>query len=427
MVVEIDREDQNRSNNDLLHGRVKAHKDHAGLQRLHDEGAQDSTIDRAHTTGEAGAADHRRGDDVQLVERPKGVGGRAKTGRGDDRGKACQKAHQRENLDRHPAGVDAGELGCFRIATDGKDIAAKAGPVHQDGHADTNTEKDQNRDSETMRDEEAALGDLDVVFCGIGPDDAAGPIVGIHQKDRTYDHATAECRQEIFGPDRALRKAEGLAFAAAGNDHIDHGRAADQADDPAARRTNRAIGAAAKKREGRVNRRDRFAARHEKRRAAPDQKATERDDEGRDREIGNQPAMQRANHGTHGHSEDHRDDPDRRMTKAKVLRQDMHLHHPHGDCTEAKDRTDGEIDVSGDNHQNHARRHDADRGRLDRKVPEVAGGQESAEAGFEKAEEMKADPDHRQRGDHAKKPGIKLCGVQETADRIFTTFGALAR
>jgi hypothetical protein len=57
------------------------------------------------------------------------------------------------------------------------------------------------------------------------------------------------------------------------------------------------------------------------------------------------------------------------MIKTPELRQNRSLRHADDHSSEAEDRTDGEINVAGDNDQHHARRHYGDRGGLNREVP----------------------------------------------------------
>ena len=65
--------------------------------------------------------------------------------------------------------------------------------------------------------------------------------------------------------------------------------------------------------------------------------------------------------------------------------------------------------MAGDNHQNHARGHDPDRGRLHRKVPQISRRQKRAEIVDHLAVNVKSDPDHHKRGNHAQqKPRVNF-------------------
>ena len=70
MRVEADGGHEDQAHDDVLDRRVDAQQDHARLQRLHDDRAQDGARDRADAAGERGPADDGRGDDVQLGLRP---------------------------------------------------------------------------------------------------------------------------------------------------------------------------------------------------------------------------------------------------------------------------------------------------------------------------------------------------------------------
>ena len=70
-----------QTDDDALQRRVDADQHHARLQRLHDQRAEHGAGDGADAAGERGAADDRRGDDVELVERAQRVGRRVEAGR----------------------------------------------------------------------------------------------------------------------------------------------------------------------------------------------------------------------------------------------------------------------------------------------------------------------------------------------------------
>ena len=78
-----------------------------------------------------------------------------------------QRAHQGEDFDRHPAGVDAGQLGRFGVAAHGIDVATKAGATHQDSHGDADGDQDQDRDREAVADKQAVWWNLDAFGLGI--------------------------------------------------------------------------------------------------------------------------------------------------------------------------------------------------------------------------------------------------------------------
>ena len=154
---------------------------------------------------------------------------------------------------------------------------------------------------------------------------------------------------------------------------------ATSADDPAPGRADRAVAAAAHQLEGRVHRRDGVAAGHPPGGAAPDQQAAERDDEGRNAEIGDDEALERADQQRRATKPDRqRDDPDRRIAEAEAsyAEQEFGLRTPMIMPTRPSDRADRQIDVARDDDQHHAGRHDRDRRGLHREVPQIARRQE---------------------------------------------------
>ena len=124
---------------------VQAEQHHARLERLDDQRADQRAVDRADAAGERGAADDRSGDHIKLVELSEHVGGRVEPRRIDAGGDPRQRAHQRKDENRDLLGVDAGELGGFRVAAGGVDIAAEPGAPREKGHDEAGDERDQHR------------------------------------------------------------------------------------------------------------------------------------------------------------------------------------------------------------------------------------------------------------------------------------------
>ena len=139
--------------------------------------------DGADAAGQRRAADHRRGDDVELVERAQRIGRGIEARRRDRRGDGAERAHQHEDLDRHPARIDAGQFRRFGIAAHGEDVAAEAGARGDEGHDDADAERDQHRDGDAVRDEQAAFGHGDAIGLGVVLGDAARPGIGIGDPD----------------------------------------------------------------------------------------------------------------------------------------------------------------------------------------------------------------------------------------------------
>ena len=149
--VDPDGGDQDQSQHHPLQRRRDAHQDHAALEALHDERADDRAVDGSDAAGERGAADHRRRDDVELGHRAGDARARVEAGGDDDRGEAAQKAHQHEDGDGQPPGVDAGELSALRASAHREDVAAKAMLARDRRHRDRDADQDQHRDRNAHR------------------------------------------------------------------------------------------------------------------------------------------------------------------------------------------------------------------------------------------------------------------------------------
>ncbi len=188
---------------------------HARLQRLHDECADHRAGDRADAAGKRRAADDRGCDRVELVELALRVSCGVEAGRRDRRGDGAEHAHQHEDLDGDPAGLDPRQFGCLRIAPERKDIAAEAQASGDECHDDADGDGDQHGDGDTVRDEQAAVRPGDAVGVGIFASNVDRPVIVVGDRHRADHQDAAEDAEEIFGPDRAQRKAEALALACA--------------------------------------------------------------------------------------------------------------------------------------------------------------------------------------------------------------------
>jgi len=243
------------------------------------------------------------------------------------------------------------------------------------------------------------------------------------------DKADDEC----FGPDRAQGKPVPpacLATVDKGQNDKDTGN---HGKNPAAGRAERAERSAADQGKGVVQRCDRFAPGDQKRRTAPDKQTAKRHDEGWNAKKGDQHTLKGADQRAHRNSEDHRDDPDRRVAHAKGGCKPFHLQQPHVHPDHPHDRADGQVDVPGDDDQNHPRRHDADIGCLDRKVPKVARRDEAVRirlggtkkhAGPAKNKgriSLESQPDQGKGTDHPQQPRVNFGRAQKPGDR--TVFG----
>ena len=339
----------------------EAEQHHAGLQRLDDQRADQRAINRADAAGERGAADHRRGDHIELVELPEHVGRRVEPRRIDAGRDSRQHSHQGKDQHRDSLGVDAGELGGFRIAADGVDVAAKPRPPGEERHDQAGDQRDQHRNRVAGRNVQAAFRHRDIVVGGVFRRDTLGPGIGVDDRSRAKNDKAADDRDHIFGPHRPLRKTKSRPPLTAGIEAEDDAGASERGQRPARRRPDRAVRAPAHQREAVVERCDRLAGRHPPRRAAPEQLPAEGDDEGRNADIGDERTVKGANRRADRQSNHDGDYPDRRIVEAEIDRQNMDLRHADDGRDEADDRSDRKVDMAHHDDEHHARRHDGDR------------------------------------------------------------------
>src|ERR1700691_455416 len=99
------------------------------------------------------------------------------------------------------------------------------------------------------------------------------------------------------------------------------------------------------------------------------------------------------------------------MLEAEKLRQQIGWDHAHDHSEKAQHRADRQIDIAGNDDERHTGRHDRDRRRLHRQIPQVARREKKA-AG----KQVKGDPDRHQSADHAKKPCVELGDIEEAGD-----------
>lgn len=165
---------------------------------------------------------------------------------------------------------------------------------------------------------------------------------------------------------------------------------------------------------GGVEWRDGAPARHQPRHAAPDQQAAQRHDEGRNLEIGDNEALERADHEAEHHAGSQCDDPYPGISKLEPHDPDEEfgLRDAHHHADHAFDGADRKIDVAHHDDQHHGGRHDRDRGGLHRQVPEVARREEKPAR-----QEVDSNPDDQQRADHAEHAYVELGCLEKAADR----------
>ena len=98
-----------------------------------------------------------------------------------------QHPHQRKDQHRDLLGVDAGELGGFRVAADGVDVAAKPRPPREEGHDQAGDQRDQHRNRVAGRNVQAAFRHRDIVVGGVFRRDTLGPGIGVDDRSRAKD------------------------------------------------------------------------------------------------------------------------------------------------------------------------------------------------------------------------------------------------
>jgi hypothetical protein len=207
----------------------------------------------------------------------------------------------------------------------------------------------------------AAFRHRNVVVFGIFRRNALRPGIGVHDHGRADNQQAADDADQVFGPHRPLGKAEARPPLAPGVEAENDDHAGEEAKHPARHRSDRALRSAAYEGESVVERRDSLARRHPPRCAAPEQLRPEGDDESGNAEIGDQRAVKGADRRADREGEDDRDDPDRRVFEAEIGRQNVDLRDADDGRDETDYRSDRKIDMTHDDDEHHARRHDRDR------------------------------------------------------------------
>ncbi len=113
---------------------------------------------------------------------------------------AARNAHQREDANGDPAGLDAGEFCCFRVAADREDIAAEAQAGGDEGHDDADDDGDQDRNGNAVGDVQAGFGPGNVVRFGISLGDVDRPVIAVGDPDRAEDQHAAESAERNTRP-----------------------------------------------------------------------------------------------------------------------------------------------------------------------------------------------------------------------------------
>ena len=283
------------------------------------------------------SADHGGGDDQKFGERAFRVRRRVET-RDRDRGAdGGEQSHQHEDLHDHPACVDAGKLGCFRIAADRINVAAEARSRREEGHCHADADRDQNRNGDAMGDEQAALRKRDMIRLRIAAHAAGRPGIGVENCDGRRGSARRRRRREKF---RRPSAAAGNETWCAGRDLAPapprprrsamtpttqlHAAPIEPSVPPPISLNVLSSGATV------------CPLCHPPGRAAPDQQTAERDDEGRNAEIGDHKALERAKDDAEEKPGRKRQHPCCRMFEAEKLRKQHGLDRRPSPCRQSR-------------------------------------------------------------------------------------------
>ena len=202
--------------------------------------------------------------------------------------------------------------------------------------------------------------------------------IGVQDRDKAKDRGADDRGQQELGPDRFHRKAVFHLVAPRGIKPVERTQQGEPADDPRSGRAKRAVDAA-EFLKGLVQRSDGLAAGDVPRDVAPDEQPAQRHDKGRNGKVADEIAVKRPDHEAGKQPDTDGDPRDQRMTELQPqrIRQPVGLGHRHHRRTGRQQRAHRQVDMSGDDDEHHAGRHDRDTHGLNRQVENVARGQET--------------------------------------------------
>ena len=298
-----------------------------------------------------------------------GLGRRGVEARGEDQaGERGQHAHVDEGQEGQPLGLDARQLCRLLVAADRVDPPADRGaPGHEA------IERDQRRHD-----------DKDVRQAAVGGDQVGE----IEHRAGQHDALAEEERVRL---DLDAMRLFARAASRAGIDerecqHRDPSNSEVGCSAPASGSSSGMKPELSFWNVGR-KRADRLALQQRERKALEHQHAGQRDDEGRNPEIGHPIALRRADRRAHQQAGD----------EGQGIVDVIADHQHRGDrADEARDRADREVDMAGDDHQQHAERHDDDVAVLQDEIGEVERLQQRAVG-----HDLEEQHDREQRQQHA--------------------------
>ena len=153
VVVERHGGEQDRAADDVLPVDRDVEQRERARHHRQQHRAEDGAEDRALAARQAGAADHRRGDDVELHADAEGRLGRAEARHVDDAGDAAERRAEHRGEEDHPLGADAGIGGRLLVAAGVEDLPERGRAAQQEvedddeDHEDDDDERDRRRSS----------------------------------------------------------------------------------------------------------------------------------------------------------------------------------------------------------------------------------------------------------------------------------------
>src|SRR5450756_90493 len=278
--VDADGKDEDDAGDDVLAGRVDAHVAQPVGEGLHEEATQNRARDRDDAAREGGPTHDGGRDDVQLVALADVERGAVQPCGRYGRREGAQDAPQDVGLQDQQPGVAAGELRGIRVAAEGIDVspepAAGGQPGHHQGHADQQDDREGVPDRAIQATREAL-----------------GPHVGVGERGQAQDGSAAHDADHDLGPHRPERESESSSSPAAVEQEHDDRDAADHAQRPGQGAADRANGPPADELEVRVQAGNGGAAGEVPDDPADRQQPSERDDERRHADVGDDEALER--------------------------------------------------------------------------------------------------------------------------------------
>jgi len=170
---------------------------------------------------------------LDRVERAQRVGRRVEARRSDRATDRAQHPHEDEHLHDDPAGVDTTKFGRFRIAAEGKYVAAETGPRGEESDDKGRAKRDQDGDRDTERNKQPALRPWNVVRGRVLAGEPHRHRIGIDHRDGSNHRRATDSGEREFGPKGPQRELEPAPLASRVDDGEDNTEARGGRHDPA--------------------------------------------------------------------------------------------------------------------------------------------------------------------------------------------------